>query len=104
MLPVQASVWVRNTLHLVVRLTVQGEAGSTMESQGTVCALRGTCDSPGACGLLNLGNTSPGRIDEMSVWCFRIQLPCGCMPGCHEDLLGHCQQHCCSDLHGFAAE
>ncbi|CAE7282656.1 Usp8 [Symbiodinium microadriaticum] len=46
-----------NTLHLVVRLTVQGEAGSTMESQGTVCALRGTCDSPGACGLLNLGNT-----------------------------------------------
>jgi len=46
-----------NTLHLVVRLTVQGEAGSTMESQGTVCNLRGTCDSPGACGLLNLGNT-----------------------------------------------
>ncbi|CAE7454305.1 USP8 [Symbiodinium natans] len=43
-----------NTLHLVVRLTVPGEGSSDSQA---VCALRGTCESPGACGLLNLGNT-----------------------------------------------
>ena len=47
----------RNTLHLVVRLTVPGEQGSSSSDSPGPCALRGTCESPGACGLLNLGNT-----------------------------------------------